>query len=261
MISITLFNFLTLLKLVLLGKKLRGFVYLRSDGFLEYKIRYGFLGYYFYYLMFLFIKKRLKFLSVSSNFTFVKVSNILHPSELTDCWFKKKKTNKKFKTDFLYVGRFKKEKGVHFLARIFKKHLNKYKLTIVGTKRKFVDKHFYNKNIKFIGPINNAKKLIDIYDSSRVFILPSFTEGFPKVISESLVRLRPIIIFDEIKHVLNKRKGIYVCKREMNNIKKKIDFIFGNYGKIQKMMRKNTFHTKNNFKKELLKAIKNEFKN
>ena len=106
MISITPFNLLSLLKLVFRGKKIKGFVYLRSDGFLEYKIKYSFFGYIFYYLMFWIIKKNLKIISCSQNFTHVKVKSIVHPSELTSSWFKINK-NKKFETDFLYVGRFK----------------------------------------------------------------------------------------------------------------------------------------------------------
>jgi len=261
MISITLFNFISLIKLVFLGKKLKGFVFLRSDGFLEYKIRYGIVGYYFYYFMFFIIKKKLKVLSVSKSFTHVKTKNILHPSELTNTWLKKKINKSKFKTDFLYIGRFKKEKGAHYLIKIFKENFNQYKLTIVGTEKRYIPKKFHNNNIKFINPINNTKKLIKLFDSTRIFILPSYTEGFPKVISESLARLKPIIIFTEIKHVLNNRKGIFVCKRENKNIREMINLIFKNYEKIQKMINKNIFYTKDNFKKELLDSIKNEFRN
>jgi len=261
MISITLFNFISFLKLLFLGKKLRGFVYLRSDGFLEYKIRYGFLGYYFYYLMFFFIKKKLKILSVSKSFNHVKVKNIIHPSELTNNWLKKKKTKSKIKSDFLYIGRLKKEKGIYYLIKIFKENFNKYKLTIVGTEKRYIPKKFLNDNIKFIGPINSEKKLIKLFDSARIFILPSYTEGFPKVISEAQARLKPIIIFNEIRHVLNNRRGIFVCKRDEKNIRKTINFIFKNYENIQKMISKNNFYTKDNFKKELLNYTKNEFRN
>ena len=34
-----------------------------------------------------------------------------------------------------------------------------------------------------------------------IYLYSSFTEGAPKVILESLARLRPVIVFDEIKHV------------------------------------------------------------
>ena len=66
MISITPYNFLTYLYLILLKrKKLNGFVFLRSDGFLEYKYRLGLVGYFIYYLMFKLITKKLKILSCS----------------------------------------------------------------------------------------------------------------------------------------------------------------------------------------------------
>ena len=100
-----------------------------------------------------------------------------------------------------------------------------------------------------------------MYDTSKIFILPSYTEGFPKVISESLARLRPVIIFKEIKHVLNNRKGIFVCKRDIKNINKIINFILNNYKNIEKMISKNKLYTKNNFKRELLNSIQNEFTN
>ncbi len=260
MVSITPYNFLCLLRLMLLGKKIKGFVYLRSDGFLEYKIKYGLIGYYFYYLMFYMVKKKLKLLSVSKKLTNVKVKSILHPSEITKKWHKTKESNKNFKTDFLYIGRFKKEKGSHFISEIFKKNLKNYKLTIVGTKKKFISKKYYNKNIQFISPVYDEKKLIKLYDSTRVFILPSFTEGFPKVISESLARLKPIIIFDEISHVINNRKGIFVCKRDEKNIIKNFELIKKDYKKIQNLIIKNFFYTKDNFKKELLRSIRHEFR-
>ena len=40
--------------------------------------------------------------------------------------------------------------------------------------------------------------MIKFYDNSNIFILPSFTEGHPMVLLESLARLRPVIIFNEI---------------------------------------------------------------
>jgi len=88
LISITpyiffVFFYLTYIK----GNDLKGFVYLRSDGFLEYKIKYGFIGYYIYAFMFFFIKRKLKVLSCSKYFTNVKSKKILHPSELNSLLF------------------------------------------------------------------------------------------------------------------------------------------------------------------------------
>lgn len=262
LISITPYNFFVFFYLLFIKKlDLSGVVYLRSDGFLEYKIKYGFLGYYIYSLMFFFIKKKLKILSCSKHFTNVDSKNVIHPSELNSIWFKKSRLSKKFKSDLIYIGRFKKEKGSIYLVNIFKKYFYKYNLLIVGTQKKFIDKKYYNRNIKFIGPVTSIKKMISLYDSSKIFILPSYTEGFPKVISESLARLRPIIIFEEIKHVISDRNGIFICKRNEKNINKTINYILKNYKYIQKKITKNNFYTKDSFKKELLGSIKNEFRN
>ena len=256
MISISPFNFFSLLKMIFLRKRIKGYVYLRSDGFLEYKFRYGKLGYYIYFLMFNIIKKKLKILSCSNNFTNVKVNKILHPSELDWRWFKKRQNIKKFKTDFLYIGRFTKDKGSIFITKIFKEHLRNYDLTFAGTKKKSVEKKYYSKNIKFIGPISSIQKLINLYDSSKIFILPSFIEGFPKVISESLSRLRPVIIFEDIKYVVHGRKGIFVCKRDERSLEKTINHVLKNYKIIQKDIKKNYFYNKNNFMRELKNSIK-----
>ena len=170
----------------------------------------------------------------------------------------KKKITQRLK-QILYVGRFKKEKGVYYLTKIFKENFSQYKLTIAGTEKKSINEKFYNNNIEFIGPIIQSSDLIDLYDSTRIFILPSFTEGFPKVISESLSRLKPIIIFEEIKHLADNRKGIFVCKRNKKNIRETIDYILNNYNEIQKKISDNKLYTKDNFKKELLNTIKDEF--
>ena len=123
-------------------------------------------------------------------------------------------------------------------------------------KKKIINKNFYSKNINYLSSISETKKLIKIYDSTKIFILPSYIEGFPKVISESLARLRPVIIFEDIKYVVNGRNGIFICKRNDDSLRKTITYIFNNYKNIQKKIKKNYFFTKDNFKKELLASLK-----
>ena len=260
LVSITPYNFFILLYLIFIKRSvIEGFVYLRSDGFLEYKYRYGVIGYFFYFLMFLVVKKYLKIISCSKNFTKTNVKKIVHPSELTNIWFKNNESKKKHTSDFLYIGRFKKDKGSLYLAKLFQNQLRDYKLTVVGTKKEMINKIFYSKNINYLSPISETKKIIKIYDSTKIFILPSYIEGFPKVISESLARLKPVIIFEDIKYVINGRSGIFVCKRNEKNLRKTIKYIFKNYGNIQKKIKSNYFFTKDNFKNELLRSLKNEF--
>ena len=108
--------------MIFLRKKIKGYVYLRSDGFLEYKFRYGKLGYYIYFLMFNIIKKKLKILSCSNNFTNVKVNKILHPSELDWRWFKKRQNIKSLKQIFYILGDLQKTKDL-FLSQKFLKNI------------------------------------------------------------------------------------------------------------------------------------------
>ena len=84
-----------------------------------------------------------------------------------------------------------------------------------------------------------------------IFILPSFTEGHPQVLDEALSRLRPVIVFEEIDHVKRNRKGVFVCKRNINDLENKIDFILKHYLKIQDEMKTNKLPKKNSFLKEL----------
>ena len=76
MISISPYNFFFFFLLYLKNLNFNGFVYLRSDGFMEYRIKYGILGYYFYFFMFFFIKK-IKNNFRSKNFNKVKTKRIV----------------------------------------------------------------------------------------------------------------------------------------------------------------------------------------
>ena len=83
-------------------------------------------------------------------------------------------------------------------------------LTIVG-KEKNDTKNIYEEGISILDIETDEKRLIKIYDEHNIFVLPSYTEGQPMVIHEALARKRPIIIFNEIKHVVQGRKGyIYI---------------------------------------------------
>ncbi len=260
LVSISPYNFFVLLYLMLIKRvNLKGFVYLRSDGFLEYKYRYGFVGYFVYFIMFTLIKNKLKILSCSKNFTNVDVKNIIHPSELNLSWFNRTNLEEKIKTDFLYVGRFKKDKGAFYLVKIFRDYFKDYKLKIVGNDKVSIPKKYFAKNIDYLSAISDSEELIKIYDSTKIFILPSFIEGFPKVISESLARLKPVIIFEEIEYIIHGREGIFVCKRDKKSLRDTITFILKNYTNIQKKIAQNYFYTKENFKKEFLASIKDEF--
>ena len=168
--------------------------------------------------------------------------------------FQKKKRISTDIAKLLYLGRIKIEKGVFSLIQLLKKSNLNYKLSIVGGNRS------YHKNSKmiFYKQVSDTKKIIKLYDDHNIFILPSFTEGAPKVILESLARLRPVIIFDEIKHVKLNFKGVFICKRKSSSLEKKIKTILKDYKKIQQDMKRNILPTKKIFQKELIKILNDQ---
>ena len=256
-ISLTPFNFSVFLFLKLILKKKNFYLYLRSNGFNEYKVILGNLGKLFYYLMLKIIINNVKLIISSKDLNIDKNDfYLVRPSELTKAWFKNRTfvnlNNRVVK--FLYLGRFRKEKGIiDFIKLIDGSNLN-YQLKVYG-----LDYSSHSKNtqrIKYFPQIFEVEKIIKVYDACNIFILPSYTESAPKVIWESLARLRPVIIFKDIGHIAYKKKGVYVCERKASSLNKKINFIMKNYHKIQKTIIKNNFPFKNEFQNEFLNIIK-----
>ena len=101
----------------------------------------------------------------------------------------------------------------------------------------------------------NISKLIKIYDNHNITVLPSFTEAHPKALDESLARLRPVIIFNEISHIIDDRYGIFVSNRDSNSFLKTINFIMKNYENIKEDMKKNKLPTKQEFILQITKIL------
>ena len=251
MISITPFNFFTLLFLKILNNKTTGYVYLRSDGHKEYYYKYGTFGQLIYDFMFKVVTSNLKIISVSNNLTGLKKNySLVTPSEIDEKWSKNRVKPNLYKPKLLYLGRYKKEKGVLSLINIVTSLSNDLRLSIVGTKQKIISS---NKKIKYFKEVYSIGSIITFYDECNIFVLPSYTEGSPKVILESLVRHRPVIVFEEIKHVKKNFKGVFVCKRNTKDFLNKINFILNNYNQINKEIKKEKIFTKKDFQKQLSK--------
>ena len=163
--------------------------------------------------MFSIIKKNLKIISCSKNFTNVNVKEIIHPSELDHNWFKNNDIEQKYETDFLYVGRFKKDKGSIYLAELFKNILVEYNLKIVGTDKLNIPKKFYSKNIDYIDSISNVNDLINIYDSSKIFILPSYIEVFQKLFQNLWQDLSQLLSL-RILNMLSMEEVVFLFAKE-----------------------------------------------
>ena len=241
-IAINPYTFFACLLLLLFRKNF--FVYLRSDGHEEYKAILGFVGPIIYHIMFKIATFKTRIISCQKRLFTKRNSDIVFPSKLNSFWIENKQKPLLDKPRLLYVGRIKVEKGIFSLLKIFDQVKIDSKLSIVGRTEKV---NSNNKKVSFVGPIYDSVTLIKIYDNHNIFILPSFTEAHPKVIDESLARIRPVIIFDEIKHIIQNRKGIFVSKRNAKSLLETIDFIMKNYQNIQESMLENKLPTKQEF--------------
>ena len=249
-VSISPYTFLSVLVLMIFRKK--NYVYLRSDGYQEYKSILGFYGPVIYHIMFSLTAKISFLISCRKHILRNKPGKVVHPSHLNDSWFSNYQESDSSEVKLLYVGRIRVEKGVFSLLEI----LNKLKigLTIVNSETDNTIKKKYP-SINVISFSNYNDSIIKFYDSHNILILPSFTEGHPQVLDEALARHRPVIIFQEIEHVIRDRKGVFVCGRNASSLSDKINYILKNYQIIQDEIKKNSLPTKENFIKEIKKII------
>ena len=228
------------------------FIYLRSDGYEEYKAILGNLGKFIYHIMFQISVFKAQLIACRKHLLRNKNGQIVNPSQLNDNWFKDQKEPNLKNTKLLYVGRMRIEKGIFSLIDLIKN--KNLPLTIVTSESDVKIKNKAN-NINIVSFENYNDAIIKFYDEHSIFILPSYTEAHPQVLDESLARLRPVIIFKEIDHVKRNREGIFVCDRNYKSLENTIFYINNNYENIINRMKKNILPTKKNFLNELKKII------
>ena len=249
LVSITPYTFFAYLILFIFRKKV--FVYLRSNGYEEYKAILGFIGPIFYHIMYTVVTFKSNIITCQKNLT-KKKSTLISPSELDINWTKNTIEPLLDKPRLLYVGRMRIEKGVFSLFEIFGEITIDVELSIVGKTHKLETD---NKKINFLNFENNISNLIKIYDNHNMLILPSFTEAHPKVVDEALARERPVIIFEDLNQKIQNRQGIFVSKRNADSLSQTIEFIMKNYLKIQEDIKKNILPTKQEFVSQMTKIL------
>ena len=259
-ISISPYTFLACIVLRLFKKK--PIVYLRSDGYGEYKAILGFLGPIIYHFMFTITAMISHLISCRKYILKNKKGDLVSPSQLDESWFNNTVDANFDRIKLLYIGRIKIEKGIYSLLDIIKNTSNELSLSVVGAERNYQKKHkdirwTFQNNVNVYEIERNKKKLIKFYDNHNIFILPSFTEGHPMALLEALARKRPVIVFEEIKHVVGDKKGIFVSKRNLNSLIEKINHIKTNYKAISKQMDQNKLPTNKDFIKEFENLISN----
>ena len=248
-ISINPYTFISFVFLFLFRKKV--FLYLISSGHEEWKFILGSWTVWIYQIMYSIMTSNSTVITIHNRLYKGKNCHLIDSSTLDEEWLKNFKKVKLDKIRFLYVGRINPEKGIYEFLEIFEKTKIDAEFSIVGDSSKIKDSK--NKNIKLIGYVSDKQSLIDIYDAHNILILPSFTEGQPHVVEESLARRRPVIVFEDIDHIIKTRKGIFVAKRTVDSFSETVKYVMQNYAKIQENIEKNKFP----LKKDMLKQISN----
>lgn len=250
-LSISPYTFLA--SLIFIFSNSKPFVYLRSDGHEEYKSILGFYGPFLYSIMFNIVSKIGVFISCREYILKKKRGYIVYPSEINSKWILNQKKLTFDVINLLYVGRIKVEKGIFSLLKMINNQ-DKINLTILGATKDNIKKINQN-NVKVFEIENEENNIIKFYDDHNIFILPSYTEGHPMVLLESLARLRPVIVFKEIKHVIGDYEGIFISQRNTEELIKNINHIKENYEEIQERMKKNKLPTKETFLNDFVKLL------
>ena len=250
-VSITPYTFLAFLILFLFRKK-NVFLYLFSKGHEEYRYILGRGFVWIYHIMYLMVTSNSKVIVNHERLFDKKKSYLINSSRLNEKWQKNYKNASLDKVRFLYIGRMNPEKGIfHFIEMLNKIKFN-FEFSIVGDNEKQKNQ---KENINYLGYISDEDVLINTYDSHNIMILPSFTEASPYVVDESLVRKRPVIIFEDIAYIVRGKIGVFVTKRNIESFSETVKYIMENYLEIQKKMEKNDLPTKEGMIKQISEII------
>ena len=248
-ISITPYTFISYIFLLIFNKKV--YLYLWSDGHEEWKYLIGNWSVWIFHVMYIVCTFKSEIIVCNKRLT-KKKSHLISISRLDDDWFANQKKADYEAANFLYVGRLSKEKGIFNFIEMIKNANSQTKLSIAGYSKNL---SFENPNINLLGYISEPKSLMKAYDNCNITILPSYTEGYPYVVDESLARKRPVIIFEEISYVINNKKGIFISKRDKNSLRETVAYILNNYEKIQREMSENSLPTKKSMLKQISDII------
>jgi len=239
LITITPYTFISFLILFLFRK--RTYIYLMSSGHEEWKHILGSWSVWIFHIMYLIVSKNSNVIVCHERLFKKEKSYQVHPSRLDSKWFTDYKEISTDKVKLLYVGRINPEKGIYDFLKMYDQVKIKTEFSIAGYSKNL---KINNNNVKLLGYVSEPQSLIDVYDSHNIMVLPSFTEAHPYVVDECLSRIRPVIIFEDISYIVRDKKGVFVCKRNVESFSKTLEYVIKNYYEIQKDIKKNKLPTK-----------------
>lgn len=127
--------------------------------------------------------------------------------------------------DVLYVGRLDPRKNLKSLLRALKNIPAKIVFVGDGPKRKnlFQIAEDYSMNLRLIKKVENHH-LSDYYNQAKLFVLPSFYEGNPKVLLEAMACGCAVIgaNVNGINNIIENKVNGYLCETDFRSIRNAI---------------------------------------
>ena len=133
----------------------------------------------------------------------------------------------------LYVAYTKPHKGLHYLLDAWESlSLKNAELVLVGSygempeelKQRYKARIEQNPNIRWIGNISQPE---ESYRKASVFVLPSLTEGNPKVVMEAMACGLPVITTTNAQSIVEDGKtGFVVPIRDAKMLAEKIKYLY-----------------------------------
>ena len=238
-------------------------MYLISSGYEEWKFILGSWSVWIYHIMYSIVTSKSTVIALHERLYQKAGGHVIESSTLNKEWLQNLKKPDLDKVKFLNVARVNPEKGIFEFLKMFNQLKINAEISIIGKinslslQKRFQSIIQENSKILFPGYISNRKSLINAYDNHNILVLPSYTEGQPYVVDESLARRRPVLIFEDIKHIIKGRKGIFVSERNITSLTKTVNYIMQNYYDIQKEIGENKFPLEEDMFKQISKIIKN----
>lgn len=148
-----------------------------------------------------------------------------------------------------FVGWVKREKGVEELIKAFLSlDLTDWSLKLIGP----IDQNFFTEleekyflshreNIQFVGNLDNKEVLLEL-KKSKIFALPSHTEGFPNVVLEAMATKNSIIAtkVGALPEMLENQSGILVEVADPKDLEKALKLLLQD-NSLQCLLSENAF--------------------
>lgn len=143
----------------------------------------------------------------------------------SDEFFDRQDTCQGDTVEVLYLGAFRPQKGIEYLLKGFAQVLTQLpnlSLMMVGAGSLDYEESLHvlalelglGDGIKFSGYVSNASQLRTIYRKADLLVIPSLSEGFPRVAYEAMSQGLPVIAtrIDGITSVIGDRQVVYLVE-------------------------------------------------